>query len=135
MAREQEKRCIELVSKIIGGAEFKRGYTFEFLRGDVTPHRSKGVKLPVDAYFPQHNLVVEFREKQHYGDRVALWDNRVTATGMKRKKQRSIYDKRREEILPKNGIKLLIIEDREFTGTLDGDIIIRNKIRELGINC
>lgn len=109
MPREQEKRCIELVSRVLGDAEFKRGHTFEFLRGDRTPHRPNGAKLPVDAYFPEYNLVVEFRERQHYGDRVALWDNRDTATGKKRKEQRRDYDERREVILPKNGIKLLIV--------------------------
>lgn len=36
-----------------------RQHRFDFLTGD------SGAKLPVDAYYPSLNLVVEFKERQH----------------------------------------------------------------------
>ena len=87
MPRQQERYCAKLVSDALGGIEYKSGHRFPFLRGDPTPKRPNGVTLPVDAYYPDFRLVLEFREAQHYSDRVALWDNRITATGQMRKEQ------------------------------------------------
>ena len=129
MPRQQERYCAELVSIALGGAKYKLGHSFTFLRGDATPKRPEGVKLPVDAYYPNHKLVLEFREGQHYGDRFAFRDSRITATGESRKEQRQKYDKRREELLPANRIKLLIVYDYELTGNHSNDLSnIKNKL-------
>ena len=122
MPRQQERYCVKLVSDTLGGVEYKPDYRFPFLRGDPTLKRPKGVMLPVDAYYPDFKLVLEFREAQHYSDRVAFWDNRITATGQRRKEQRRKYDKRREEVLPAKGIKLVVIYDYEITGNLEDNL-------------
>jgi len=134
MPRQQECYCVKLVSDALGGVGYKSGHRFSFLRGDFTPKHPKGVTLPVDAYYPDFKLVLEFREAQHYSDRVPLWDKRVTATGETRKKQRQKYDKRREEVLPANSLKLLIIYDCEITGNYDNDLgIVKQKLRSMGL--
>ncbi|GAH70154.1 unnamed protein product, partial [marine sediment metagenome] len=91
-----------------------------------------GVTLPVDAFYPTFKLVLEFREGQHYGDRFAFRDNRITATGEMRKEQRQKYDKKREEILPANGIKLLIIYDYEITGNTEDDLkLVKQRLKNM----
>ena len=122
MPRQQERYCAKLVSDALGGIEYKENYRFEFLRGNPTPKRPNGVKLPVDAYYSSRKLVLEFREGQHYGDRFAFRDGRITATGESRKEQRQKYDKKREDFLPVNGIKLLIVYDYQLTGKSENDL-------------
>ena len=134
MPRQQERYCTKLVSNALGGVEYKPGHRFPFLRGDPTVKRPNGVTLPVDAYYPDFKLVLEFREAQHYSDRVPLWDKRITATGQARKEQRRKYDKRREEVLPANGIKLLIIYDYEITDNYVNDLnTVRQKLKSMGL--
>ena len=132
MPRQQERYCAKLVSDALGGVEYKLGHRFSFLRGDPTPRRPNGVMLPVDAYYPDFKLVLEFREAQHYSERVPLWDKRITATGQVRKEQKRKYDKRREEVLPANEIKLLIIYDYEITDNYDDDLnVVRQKLESM----
>ena len=74
-------------------------------------------------------------EGQHYGDRFDFRDNRITATGETRKEQRQKYDKRREEVLPANGIKLLIICDYEITGNSEDDLrLVKQKLKSMGLS-
>lgn len=132
MPREQERYCAKLVSDALGGADYIENYRFDFLRGSPTPKRPKGVTLPVDAYYPTRKVVLEFREGQHYGERVALWDSRITATKETRKEQRKKYDKKREDLLPANGIRLLIIYDYQITGDYEDDLkFIKQAVEEL----
>jgi hypothetical protein len=130
MPRQKERYCVKLVSEALGGAEYKSGHTFPFLRGDPTPKRKEGTRLPVDAYFPTFNIVLEFRESQHYANRVEFWDKRITATGQPREQQRKLYDERRERILPAHGINLIIIYDYELTGERIKDLdTVKQKLK------
>lgn len=132
MPRQQERYCSGLVRDVLECAGCLENHRFDFLRGDPTPGLPRGSKLPVDAYYPEANLVLEFRESQHYKDRSELWDNRITATGETRKQQRLKYDIRREEVLPNHGIKLLIVYDYQLTGDYENDLgYIRKAIKEL----
>lgn len=80
---------------------------FDFLRGDT------GKRLPVDAYYEDLNLVVEYYERQHT-ESVALFDKRQTVSGVDRATQRKIYDERRRKVLPEYGIKLVVISYSDF---------------------
>jgi hypothetical protein len=104
----------------------KRQYTFDFLRGDSGTNK-KGKKLPVDVYYQELNLVVEYLERQHF-ERVPFFDkpNKITASGVTRGEQRKIYDARRNEVLPKNGIKLIQIPYYNF-GLNRSKQLIKNK--------
>ncbi len=132
MPRKQERYCAKLVSAALGGIEYKENCRFDFLRGNPTLKRPQGATLPVDAYYPVSKVVLEFREGQHYGNRFDFRDNRITATGETRKEQRQKYDRKREDILPTKGIKLLVIYDYQLTGDYAIDLrFIRQALGEL----
>ena len=72
--------------------------------------------MPVDAYYKPLNLVIEYREKQH-SEEVKFFDNKKTVSGVSRGKQRMIYDQRRRDVLPENGITLIELDYSEFAHT------------------
>lgn len=88
----------------------KRQHKFSFLKGDT------GRFLPVDAYYEELNLVVEYHEKQHT-EEVHFFDKRITASGITRAEQRRKYDELRRTEIPKNGLSLVIFDYSEFLHT------------------
>jgi len=86
-----------------------RQHKFDFLLGDT------GRKLPVDIYYPTLKLVVEYYECQH-SNAVKHFDkpDKITVSGVHRGEQRKIYDQRRRDVLPVNGIKLIEIDYSDF---------------------
>lgn len=125
-----------------------RQHRFDFLRGDkckrvngkiVEVFQEKGRKLPVDAYYEELNLVVEFLEIQHF-ESIKHFDKPdvITVSGVHRGKQRKIYDKRRRVRLAEKGICLIEFPYTDFNlrskGKLvrDGNdvLIIRSKLRQ-----
>lgn len=87
-----------------------RQHKFDFLKGDA------GTRLPVDIYYKELNLVIEYREYQHT-NAVKHFDkpDKITVSGVHRGEQRKIYDQRRRDILPENGIHLIEIDFTDFT--------------------
>lgn len=84
-----------------------RQHRFDFLLGDPNA-QGKCAKLPVDSYYPELNLVIEYKEQQHtrpnkHFDKPDLF----TVSGVHRGEQRKIYDHRRLEVLPKHGIQVI----------------------------
>ncbi len=96
----QEDHCIRLCEEVLR-VRAKRHHTFPFLRGDPTPTRPAGVPLPVDAYFPSLNLVIEYMGHQHFENN-PLMDRRAG-----RREQRLRYQRRRDEVLAQHGIILV----------------------------
>lgn len=94
-----------------------RQHRFDFLRGD------SGRRLPVDIYYDDLKLVVEYREYQH-SNAVKHFDkpDKLTVSGVHRGEQRKIYDQRRRDVLPANKIKLVEIDYTDF------EYDMRNKI-------
>lgn len=86
-----------------------RQHKFDFLKGDA------GTKLPVDIYYEKLNLVIEYREYQHTNP-VEHFDkpDKITVSGVSRGEQRKIYDQRRRDVLPENGIQLIEIDFTDF---------------------
>lgn len=115
--KADEHYVIDLCDKILG-LEAKRQHCFDFLKGDSCKNgcclkENAGKMLPVDAYYEELNLVIEYWEKQHT-EPTPFFDNKMTSCGITRKEQREKYDKRREEVLPQNGIKLVIVQYKDF---------------------
>jgi hypothetical protein len=104
--RERDEDYIINLCDVILKQKALRQHRFEFLVGDT------GVQLPVDAYYPELNLVIEYRERQHT-ESVKFW-NKPTASGIPRDEQRARYDQRRREVLPKHGIKLVELSYSDF---------------------
>lgn len=104
-----EYYVVELCNKVLNRAASQQ-HKFDFLCGD------NGYKLPVDAYYEDLNLVIEYYERQHT-ESVKLFDNRMTISGVTRGEQRKIYDERRRRVLPEHGIKLIVIDYSDFGTT------------------
>jgi hypothetical protein len=101
----------------------ERGYRqhrFDWLLGDQG--RTGGrVALPVDGYYPEHRLVVEYRERQH-DEPVKHFDkpDKMTVSGVHRGEQRRLYDQRREELIPANGLRLVVLRPSDLASTGNG---------------
>lgn len=130
--KSDEYYIIDLCDEILGLTALRQ-YRFDFLRGD------RGTPLPVDAYYPDLKLVIEYNESQHTVS-TPFFDNRLTVSGVSRGEQRRIYDMRRREVLPKHGIKLVTISYSDFGATkrlarekIDDMTVIRNIRYDAGI--
>jgi hypothetical protein len=121
-----EAYVIDLCDDVLG-KKASRQHTFDFLRGDPGRNGQQGKKLPVDAYYSELKLVVEYRERQHT-EEVKHFDkpDKMTVSGVHRGEQRKIYDQRRRELLPQHNIRLVEISysDFQYNGQKK---IIRNK--------
>ncbi|WP_420592722.1 hypothetical protein [Robiginitalea biformata] len=105
-AQRDEEYVLDLCDEVLGEKGLRQ-HRFDFLRGDA------GTMLPVDAYYPRHNLVVEYRERQH-SESVPFFDKRKTVSRVSRGLQRQKYDRLREEKIPENGIQLKILHFYDF---------------------
>jgi len=108
-----ENYVLNLCDKILE-RNSSRQHKFDFLKGDINK-QGKSAYLPVDAYYEDLKIVVEYREKQH-SESVSFFDkpNKITVSGVNRGEQRKIYDQRRRDELPKNRIKLIEISYSDF---------------------
>jgi hypothetical protein len=103
-----EQYVLNLCDTVLGKTGLRQ-HRFDFLLGD------SGRKLPVDSYYPDLNLVIEYKEQQHTKPN-AHFDkpNKLTVSGVHRGEQRKIYDQRRLEVLPKHGIRVIEISYSDF---------------------
>lgn len=106
-----EAYIIDLCDEVLGMPALRQ-HRFDFLRGDARLGR-QGTRLPVDAYYPDKQLVVEYRERQHT-EAVAIMDRRMTVSGVDRGTQRALYDQRRRAVLPQRGIALVELSYADF---------------------
>ncbi len=105
-----------------------RQHRFDFLRGDKAEKvkenniivikkviKNAGVKLPVDAYYKDLNLVIEYHERQHI-EPVEFFDkpDKITVSGVSRGEQRKIYDQHRRDVLLENNICLIELYCTDF---------------------
>lgn len=107
--QSDENYVIDICYNILGEQSLRQ-HRFDFLRGDT------GTKLPIDAFYPEHNLVIEYKERQH-SEPVKHFDKPhvITASGVHRGEQRTTYDQRRRTVLAEQKIKLIEIPYTLFT--------------------
>lgn len=79
------------------------------------PKTGRTVALPVDGYWPTRNLVVEFYKRQH-SEAVPFFDkpDRLTVLGVSRGEQRALYEERRRQLVPQQGIRLVVVTLDDF---------------------
>ena len=111
-ADSDEYYVLTLCDEILGVPGVRQA-RFDWLRGDPSPARSRGTKLPVDGYWPDLRLVVEFQEEQHSAPS-PFFDRRQTVSGVGRGEQRRRYDERKRMLIPEHGLRLVVIEKSEF---------------------
>jgi len=116
MARDDQNYVVDLCDELLQ-EQALREYRFDFLRGDPCKN-GKGRTLPVDAYYPKKNLVIEYYERQHL-EAIPHFDKPsvMTVSGVSRGEQRKIYYARRREVLPKQGKKIVIISYSDLAHT------------------
>ena len=105
------------------GVPGSRQHRFEWLVGD--PGKSgRRVMLPVDGYWPEHELVVEYRELQHdQPNRHFDKPDRLTVSGIHRGLQRALYDQRRDELIPEHGLRLVVIRPSDLSANKRGRLL------------
>ena len=106
-----EAWVIDLCDKVLLRKALRQ-HRFPFLAGDPGPS-GRRTCLPVDAFYPDLKLVIEYHERQHR-ERVPFFDQRMTVSGMSRGEQRRRYDDLRRTLLPRNGYHLEVLEWSEF---------------------
>lgn len=113
-ADSDEGYILGLCDRVLGRASLRQ-HRFDFLRGDVGKDGRRGAMLPVDAYYSDSDLVIEYRERQHT-ESVPFFDKpeRLTVSGVHRGEQRNVYDQRRRTILPQHGIELIEFSYSDF---------------------
>ncbi|MDZ7882567.1 MAG: hypothetical protein U5N53_06485 [Mycobacterium sp.] len=108
----------------------RRQALFDWLRGDPSAKRPRGTQLPVDGYWPDLGLVVEFQEEQH-SQPSSLFDRRHTVSGVGRGEQRRLYDDRKRTMIPEHGLRLVVIEKSAFT--VRSKRIARDRTRDTAV--
>jgi len=135
-----EGYVIDICNRVLGLAALRQ-HRFVFLVGDPNK-RGRCARLPVDAYYPDLNLVIEYHEIQHY--QATYMDNKMTCSGMLRGEQRKLYDERRKTDLPKHNIQVIVLEYHLFEhlrGRLkrmasDDELIVRSLLAAyIGKSC
>jgi hypothetical protein len=98
-------------------------HRFPWLKG------STGRPLRVDAYYPRHNLIVEYHEVQHTSP-VPIMDKRMTTSGIPRSEQRAMYSKLRRDGAAENGIRFVEIHYHQLDAKPSGKLR-RNRDEDL----
>lgn len=113
-ADSDEAYVLDLCDEILGSRGLRQ-HRFEWLLGDLSPKTGRRVKLPVDSFWPDESLVVEFRESQHF-ESTPFFDKpeRITVSGVHRGEQRRRYDELRDSQIPEHGLKLVVIRTDDF---------------------
>ncbi|WP_326565488.1 hypothetical protein VSH64_26945 [Amycolatopsis rhabdoformis] len=124
MSREDsdEAYVLDLCDEVLG-ERGRRQARFDWLLGDIG-RDGRARKLPVDGYWPGHELVVEYREVQH-DQPVRHFDkpDRLTVSGVHRGRQRALYDQRRDEQIPAHGLRLVIVRPAELSANRRGRLL------------
>lgn len=109
----------------------KRQKRFDFLLGDLHRDGKTRTELPVDAFYHDLNLVIEFKEAP-LAEPTEFFNklNVRTVSGISRAKQREKYDRVKAAELPQNGIRLIEIPYSIFTID-ESNRIVRNHEQDL----
>ena len=129
-----ETYVISLCDKVLS-LKANRHKRFDFLLGDLHKDRKTQTMLPVDAYYDELQLVVEYKEIQNFRPVIIRdideEDEEKPKTST-REELRRIYDERRVKVLPKNGISMVVISYSDFEYD-DNNKIVRKEERDLDI--
>ncbi|MPQ46975.1 hypothetical protein GCQ56_08090 [Marinifilum sp. N1E240] len=131
-----ETYVIGLCDKALG-LTADRQKRFDFLLGDLHKNGKTQTLLPVDAYYEELQLVIEYKEIQNLKpiasqEKSIDEDEEESTKTVSRDEQRRIYDERRAKVLPENDISLVVISYSDFDYD-DKNKIIREEKSDLKI--
>ncbi len=126
-ANSDETYVISLCDEVLS-LKANRQKRFPFLLGDLHKNGKTQTMLPVDAYYEELQLVVEYKEIQNFRPVVASnkIDEEEEEEGNKtlsREELRRIYDERRAKVLPENDISMVVISYSDFEFDNENKII------------
>jgi hypothetical protein len=103
-----ERYVVSLLEQLLGPAE--RGKRFEWAVGDISPKTGRAARLPFDAVWEEHKLIVEVDEEQHH-EATPIFDkpDHLTVSGVHRGEQRRLYDDRKRAAAVAQGYSLVAI--------------------------
>jgi hypothetical protein len=129
---KDEYYVFDLCDKVLGITSLRQYNKFDFLTGDEGKY-GKCRRLPVDGYYIELNLVIEYKERQHT-ESINFFDkpDKSTVSGVHRGLQRRIYDERRRTLIPLNGLVLLEISYSDFNHN-NQKRIVRNEDHDLRV--
>lgn len=124
-----EAYVIDLCDEILGELA-TRQHRFDWLLGDPGRDGSQR-QLPVDAYYSQLGMVVEYQERQH-DEAIDHFDkpNVITVSGVHRGIQRRIYDARRAKEIPAHDLRYVVIRPGDLAASRRGRLL-RDRARDL----
>ncbi len=129
-----ETYVIGLCDKVLS-LKADRHKRFDFLMGDLHKDGKTKTMLPVDAYYEELQLVVEYKEIQNFRPLASRdkddKDEEDTNT-VSREELRRLYDERRAKVLPKHDISLVVISYSDFVYN-DKNKIIRIEENDMEI--
>lgn len=128
-SKSDEHFVLDICDEVLGVVGLRQA-RFDWLRGDPSPRRPLGTKLPVDGYWPDLGLVVEFQEEQH-SQPSPFFDRRNTVSGMGRGQQRRRYDERKRRLVPEHGLTLVVIEKSDFL--VRSRRIVRDRVHAVAV--
>jgi len=104
-----EAYVLDICDEILGMNAIRQYRKFSFLEGDPGKNGQRR-RLPVDAFYADLGLAIEYREIQHF-ESTPHFDKpyKLTVSGVHRGEQRKKYDLLRDRLLPQNGIRLIVI--------------------------
>lgn len=114
-------------------------HTFDFLLGDYHKNGKTRTELPLDAYYADQNLVIEFLDKNNSE---SVNQDKMTISGVTRSEQRDIYRQRKQGILKANDINLIEIDyarfdcdkEQSLSRNKENDLILLKEILKHYIN-
>ncbi|GHB88278.1 hypothetical protein GCM10010306_099080 [Streptomyces umbrinus] len=124
-----EAYMVDLCNQALGETALTQ-HKFDWLLGDPGAG-GRQAKLPVDAYWPGHQLVVEYRELQHDQSMPHFDKPDLTVSGVHRGEQRALHDARRDVEIPAHGLRLVVIHPADLDADSRGRLR-RNREADLG---
>lgn len=130
--KSDETYIIDLCDKVLGQKAYRQK-KFAFLMGDLHKDEKTKTKLPVDAYYEDLQLAIEFYIKKDLETESANKKaEKNTISGMPRSEQRVRYEQRIAKTLPVHGITLICLSNTDFTCD-DNHKIVRNEETDIKI--
>lgn len=130
-ASSDENYIINLCDELLQ-QNASRQHKFGFILGDMHKDEKTRTALPVDVYYKESNLVIEFLQKKDEEDLVSKNANRKTISGVGRAEQRKIYDLRKRKALKGKDIPVIEIDYASFECD-DTKKLARNKDKDIKI--
>lgn len=113
-AESDEAYLIGLIDELLNKTG-SRKHTFDFLVGDLHQNGKNRTELPVDLFYPELKLALEFVEdpgstKKQFEQK----EEKLTVSGISRAEQRIKYFNRKKKVLTKNEMYFVAIPFADF---------------------